>query len=219
MQKGKIIVFEGIDGCGKDTQLDLFEKFLIQEKIISTTLREPGTTDVGLKLRQYLLHNENADLNPIQEAVLFNAARIALIIEEINPVLKKGEDILLNRYFYSTLAYQLKSHQIAKKNNESYVSPLSQKDGKTIEEIVSGTVRDHLPALTYIFDLPTKDALKRVGAKKDKFESRVFDYFDGVREAYLEIANELPNCVVLDATKKIPEIQEEVQQIYLEKFL
>ncbi len=216
MKKGKLYVFEGPEGCGKDTQISLFEYTLKAKRIKYKSLREPGTTELGKKCREYLLHDKRFNLNPIQESVLFNAARTALILEEIEPTLNSGTDIILNRYFHSTLAYQIKAHFIAEKENPSYKSPISQQEGELVKKITMGTVKNHLPDLTFIFDVPVETGLARVGKSKDKFESREEIYHEALRKAYLEIAEEVPNCVVINGKDSIEEIHENVLEKYLE---
>ncbi len=217
-KRGKIIIFEGPEGSGKDTQIPLFENFLKEQGVMYKLVREPGTTEVGKKLREYLLHDKRANLNPIQEAVFFNASRLAMFIEDINPVLERGELAVFNRSFKSTLVYQIRSHEIAKEIDSNYICPITKKEGKIIEDMTLGVVKNYLPDLTYLLDVPVEIGMKRVGKNKDKIESRTSAYHEGVRRGYLELPRRFKDCVIIDATRDIGKIQEEVRDIYLKKF-
>ena len=101
----KFIVFEGIDGSGKSTQIDLIVKKLIKDGIKHTLLREPGTTKTSEKIREILLDSKN-DISNLTETLLFLAARAQLVREILEPNLKSNKFIICDRYCDSTLAYQ-----------------------------------------------------------------------------------------------------------------
>lgn len=215
MKKGKLITFEGPDCSGKDTQLKKFETFLKNQGESFTTLREPGTTEIGKKLRNYLLHDEKFSLNPVQEAIFFNAARIALLFEEVIPALDKGH-VLMNRYFHSTLAYQSRAHLIASQQNPKYKSPVSEETARTIETMTLETVENCTPDITFIFNIPFKTFLERKGKNLDKFESRKKEYIEGVIKSYSQIVRELPNCFLIDGTNSPDKIHEQVVEKYFQ---
>src|SRR5437868_10139932 len=95
------ITFEGIDGAGKTTQVELLREFLEKRGRSVVTAREPGGTSVGDQIREILLHGE--ELSPWTEASLFAAARVELVARVIQPALQCGQDVILDRYFDSSL--------------------------------------------------------------------------------------------------------------------
>jgi len=105
MKKGIIVSFEGIDGCGKSTQSEKFYGYLKKKGLPVIFLREPGGTGAGEKIRKILLEND-AHLCVWSELFLYLASRAQLVSEVIEPSFKKGNIIILDRYFDSTIAYQ-----------------------------------------------------------------------------------------------------------------
>ena len=103
---GKFITFEGIDGSGKTTQINLLEEKLSQQGISTLILREPGGTKLSEKIRDILLDRENINLSPSAESLLFVAARTQLMAEKIKPSLERDQFVICDRYTDSTVAYQ-----------------------------------------------------------------------------------------------------------------
>ena len=103
---GKLITFEGIDGSGKTTQIDLLESELKQQGISTLVLREPGGTKLSEKIREVLLDRDNIALSPLAESLLFVAARAQLMAEKIKPALELDQFVICDRFADSTVAYQ-----------------------------------------------------------------------------------------------------------------
>jgi len=103
--RGSLIAFEGIDGCGKTTQIGLLEASLAPHRRL-LRLREPGGTEVGERIRALLADGRHAEMTARTELLLFMAARAQLVAEKIEPGLRGGFVVLLDRYYYSTAAYQ-----------------------------------------------------------------------------------------------------------------
>lgn len=99
-----LISFEGIDGCGKSTQINLLKNYLKEKGVKFSVFREPGGTEISEKIRSLLLH-ETDDMDSVTELLLFSAARSQLVTEEILPRIERGEIVILDRFFDSTTAY------------------------------------------------------------------------------------------------------------------
>src|SRR5580693_10079269 len=106
LQRGKFITFEGLDGCGKSTQLEKLAAVLRAEGIDVLTTREPGGTEIGERIRAVLLDSQTAGLDPQAEMALMFASRAQLIAEVIEPALKAGKWVVSDRFTDSTEAYQ-----------------------------------------------------------------------------------------------------------------
>src|ERR1041385_7503619 len=106
MKRGRFISFEGIEGCGKTTQINLLSEYLTQRSIPHTVTREPGGTAVGEGIRKILLHSETIHLTAASELLLFYASRSQNITEKIIPALDRGETVICDRFFDASMAYQ-----------------------------------------------------------------------------------------------------------------
>ncbi|MEM4152911.1 MAG: dTMP kinase [Candidatus Pacearchaeota archaeon] len=205
--KGKLITFEGIDGCGKTTILNnIFNFFNKKYPDRFLKARDPGTTELGEEIRRLLLYK---NMNKWAEFNLFLAARAQLIKEFLIPNLKKGKIIFLDRYYDSTIAYQGFRNNIPLKIIFDY--------NKKIEAIE--------PDLTLLFDLPIKLAQKRIleDSKKHRkpttFDKESLERHRKVYEGYKWIAKNFENRVrVIDASKNIDEVTKEVKNI-IDEFL
>ena len=101
---GKLIVFEGVEGCGKTTQSQLLSKYFYDNNIDHLLVREPGGTETGEQIRSILLHSE--ELNALSELFLLSAARQILISQKVIPALESGKIVISDRFYFSSLAYQ-----------------------------------------------------------------------------------------------------------------
>ena len=198
--KGRFITFEGADGCGKTTQLKLLADFLSEKYDVITT-REPGAKGLGTKLREILL-NYDGEVAPQCESFLFLADRAQHIATLIKPAIENGKIVLCDRHTDSTIAYQ------------GYGRGLDLAQIKYLNELAVQGVK---PDLTLIFDVDIETSMKRVGNQKDRMESGGNEFFNKVRNGYLEIAKAEPNRVkVIDASRSIEEVFEDVKKAVLE---
>lgn len=201
--KGLFITFEGGDGCGKTTQLNLVEKYLSEkgQNIIKT--REPGSIGLGQKLREVLLHYDG-DVASTAEAFLFLADRAQHIEKLVLPAIAEGKIVLCDRHTDSTIAYQ------------------GYGRGENIEQIkmLNNLATQGLkPDLTLIFDVSEEIAQTRVGAEKDRMESAGNEFHKRVRNGYLEIAKQEPSRVkVIDANLSIEEVFQQVKK-YIDEII
>ncbi len=191
------ITFEGIDGVGKSTQLDLLETWLKEQgKEVVRTL-EPGGTDLGQEIRHLLLHRKG-DVAPRSEALLYAADRAHHVATKIKPALAQGKVVLSDRYFDSSVAYQGAAREL---------------DVNQVREISLWAVDNLLPDLTILLDLTAEQAMARrnkTGVEPDRLEQEKVDFFERAREQYLELAKE-PRFLVIDANLSVSEIQDQIR--------
>lgn len=198
MDKGLFITFEGADGCGKSTQMDLLAKYLSNKGIKVVMTREPGGKGLGEQLRKILL-NYDGDVSDRCESFLFLADRAQNIDTIVKPSVKLGKIVLCDRHTDSTVAYQ------------GYGRGLNIDEINRLNLLATDGVK---PDLTFVFDIDIETSMKRVGKEKDRMESAGYDFHNRVRNGYLEIAKKEPNRVkVIDATKSIQEIHKQVIEI------
>ena len=195
MNKGLFITFEGADGCGKTTQLNLLREYLINKNFDVLVTREPGAKGLGEKLRDILL-NYNGEVSNRCESFLFLADRAQHIDTIVKPALAKGQIILCDRHTDSTVAYQ------------GYGRGIDIEQINRLNEIATDGLK---PDLTFVFDIDIETSMLRVGTEKDRMESAGNDFFNRVRNGYLEIAKNEPQRVkVIDATRSIDEVFDSV---------
>jgi dTMP kinase len=193
---GLFISFEGIDGVGKSTQADLLEKYLLgQGKTVLRTL-EPGGTEVGVEIRKILLHHRG-ELAPRAEAALFAADRAHHVASKIRPALERGEIVITDRYFDSSVAYQGAGRELSMEE---------------VRNLSLWAVGGLLPDLTVLLDLPADVARSRrnkTGTEPDRLESEKIEFFERARQAYLGLAeNEPERFLVVDAATDVEKMQE-----------
>ena len=199
MSKGLFITFEGADGCGKTTQLMLLAKYLKAQGREVVVTREPGARGLGEKIREILL-NYDGGVSSRAEAFMFLADRAQHIDVIVNPAIKSGKIVLCDRHTDSSVAYQ------------GYGRMLDIDEIKRLNSIATNGKK---PDMTLIFDIDVETSMARVGDTKDRMESAGIEFFNRVRNGYLEIAKQEPNRVkVLDASKSIEEIHKNVIALY-----
>ena len=198
MEKGLFITFEGTDGCGKTTQIEMLKDYFEKQGRTVLLTREPGAKGLGTKLREILL-NYDGEVSPVCESFLFLADRAQHVDTIIKPAVARGEIVLCDRHTDSTVAYQ------------GYGRKLDIEQIKMLNNIATSGLK---PDLTFIFDIDIDTAQKRVGKNKDRMESAGIEFFKRVRNGYLEIAKQEPERVkVLDGSKSIETIHNELLEI------
>lgn len=198
MTQGLFITFEGPDGCGKTTQMNLLAQYFEKKgkKVVLT--REPGGKGLGEKVREILL-NYDGEVSDRCESFLFLADRAQNIDIIVKPAVKQGEIVLCDRHIDSTVAYQ------------GYGRGLDINEINMLNNLATGGKK---PDLTLVFDVDVETSMKRVGKEKDRMESAGTEFHNRVRNGYLELATQEPDRIkVLDATKTIEEIHEKVIEI------
>jgi dTMP kinase len=180
------LVFEGIDGAGKSTLLaSLAERLRARGREVCC-LREPGSTPLGERVRQAVLDPATGDLAPWTEACLFTACRAEMVVRCIRPALADGHDVLLDRYLYSTVAYQ------------GFGDGLGEEVTRRLQEPAVGTL---LPDVVFLVDVSVLAAFQRRGPGGDRMESKGEGFLSRARDGYLAQAREDPlRWEVLDGT-------------------
>ena len=169
----KIITFEGIDGCGKTTQINLLSKYLNSLKKNNIVVREPGGTNVSEKIREILLDDKN-EISGSTETLLFLSSRSQLINEIINNNIKNNIFTICDRYTDSTLAYQ------------GYGRGVEIKMLNMFNDFATCGIK---PDLTFVLDIELSESIKRVGQNKDRMEQSGLDFLNRVRKGYYSILN------------------------------
>lgn len=198
MKKGLFITFEGGDGCGKTTQIKLLDEYLRAKGYTTLLTREPGSKGLGTKLREILL-NYDGDVSPTCESFLFLADRAQHVDCIIKPALDENVVVLCDRHTDSTIAYQ------------GYGRGLDISQIKQLNQIATGGLK---PDLTIVLDVDVETSQKRVGEEKDRMESAGVEFFERVRQGFLEIAKQEPERVkVIDSKQSIEEIHKQIVEL------
>ncbi len=210
IERGKFITFEGLDGCGKSTQLEKLEGVLRENKIEVVTTREPGGTEIGERIRAVLLDSRTAGLNSQAEMALMFASRSQLIAEVIVPALEAGKWVLCDRFTDSTEAYQGGGRQLG-------TEPVLQ-----LHRVLC---RNLWPDLTILMDSDVSSSVRRARRRnkdaehdENRFEQENLAFFTRVREGFLAIADREPQRVVkIDARPPIEAVHEEIVRVVKER--
>ena len=201
MSKGIFITFEGIDGCGKSTQLGLLKEDFLKEGIEFIEVREPGGTPVGEKIRTILLDKKNDSMTRMAELLLFEAARAQITEEVIIPALASGKNVICDRFYDSTSAYQ----GYANKMGRDLTDFLNLKATAGVS-----------PDLTVLLDIDPETAFKRRALRdageEDRIEMQGLSYQQMVREGYLELAKEQDRIKIIDASQPVDAIYQEIRK-------
>jgi len=203
--RGILITFEGPEGGGKSLQIQKLGEYLKNKGFRVLTLREPGQTKIGEKIRQILLDPKNKNLVPQAETLLFEASRAQLVEEIIKPALAQGVIVLIDRFFDSTTAYQ------------GYGRQLPVEKIEMLNEFATDGLK---PDLTILLDLEVEEGLRRreKSGKKDRIDMESLKFHQKVREGYLEMARKNPRrWRIIDASKSPEEVFEEIKKIVEEE--
>ena len=195
MEKGLFITFEGCDGCGKTTQLELLAKYLQDKGYDVIVTREPGAKGLGEKLREILL-NYDGEVSSNCESFLFLADRAQHIDTIVKPAIDAGKIVLCDRHIDSTAAYQ------------GYGRGLDLEQINYLNNIATSGLK---PDLTLLFDVDIETSMARVGNNKDRMENAGIEFQEKVRHGYLELAKKEPKRIkVFDSGKTIEQLHQEV---------
>jgi len=202
--KGLFITFEGTEGSGKSTHIQLLAEKLRTLGRNVRVLREPGGTPIGEEIRHTLKHSQqNHAMTPEAELLLMNASRAQLVREVIRPALAAGEVVLCDRFYDSTTAYQGYGRQL---------------DLKGVQMIIDFAVGDTRPHLTFLLTVPVNVSESRrqtrqaaTASARDRFEEAERNFFERVEEGYRAIAAaEAQRICVIDSTRGVEEVKADV---------
>ncbi len=195
-ERGKFVVFEGVDHCGKTSQIDRAEALLREREIPCLRLREPGGTLVGERIREVLL-DKKLVISPRAELMLFFASRFQLCETVIEPALQDGMTVLLDRYYYSSAAYQ---------------GPFSY-GSQWVLNMAEAWLRLRQPDLVIYLDGRPEVLAARAHGEGDRIEAKGLDYQKLVRQAYQDMAAARSNLfVTIDAEVPIDRVWVEVKK-------
>lgn len=195
MKKGLFITFEGIDGCGKTTQIELLKESLEEKGYTVLLTREPGAKGLGEKLREILL-NYDGEVSSNCESFLFLADRAQHIDTIIKPAIDKGVIVLCDRHTDSTVAYQGYGRQL---------------DLEQIYQLNKIATNGITPDITFILDIDIDTSLQRIGKGRDRMENSGREFFERVRKGYIEISEKEPQRVkLLQGNSPIKDIQNKI---------
>jgi dTMP kinase len=196
MARGKFIVIDGGDGSGKDTQIELLKKHFPGDDFVFT--RDPGGTDLGMKIREITQHGENVSRQT--ELFLLLASRAQLVHEVIEPALAAGKNVVSNRFDISTLAYQIYGRE-------------RHEEAELIEKVSEYARAGLTPDLVILLDMEPKASLDRLPNRNEKvnrFESEALDFHERVRKGYLASVRKYPRAEVIDAKRPVEEVWKDV---------
>ncbi len=198
------ITFEGPEGSGKTTQIELLSEYLEEKCYPVLATREPGGTSIGDRIRAILLDPQNTEMLPASEALLFSSARAQIVNQVIRPHLARGGIVLCDRYADSTLAYQGYGHGL---------------DLETLHTITALATEGLKPDLTIYLDIEVEEGLQRKltahkagQAEWNRLDQQEAAFHRRVREGYLQMATREPDrWLVIDATQPVEAIQASIR--------
>lgn len=205
-RRGIFVSFEGSEGCGKSTQVSLFNQWVCDQGLVTTLTREPGGTRAGDSIRHLLQHApEGHGLCAASELFLFAASRAQLVHEVIQPSLSQGKVVICDRFHDSTAVYQGVARQL---------DPVMV---KAINSYAIGTV---IPDITFLLDMEARAAFHRLeGRSLDRMESEPIAFYESVRKGYLQQAAESDGrIVVVDASQDESDVAGAIRKIFQRRF-
>jgi dTMP kinase len=203
MKHGRFVSFEGIEGCGKTTQIALLSNVLTERGVPHSVTREPGGTAVGEGIRKILLNSETIHLTAAAELLLFYASRSQNILEKIEPSLTRGEVVICDRFYHASMAYQGYGRGI----------PI-----EFIEKLTDLVCGERRPEITILLDIEPEVGLSRARSRNSKrsedegrFEMEDVLFYKRIRDGYLDLASREPHRIrVIPANRSIEEIHRDV---------
>jgi dTMP kinase len=204
------ISLEGIEGCGKTTQIRQLSAYFEERGHPYIVTREPGGTAIGEKIRSILLDPASKDMHPVAELLLYMADRAQHIHKLITPCLSEGKIVLCDRYFDATVVYQ------------GFARGL---DTRFIFDLHRIIFQDLKPDLTLLLDLPPRIGLARAwhaidggsrSGTESRFEKETIHFHDKVRDGYLELARLEPKRFkIIDASRPMDEVQSDIRKVLM----
>ena len=196
-----LITFEGLDFCGKSTQVELLKNHFEKVGKKVNLIREPGGVRISEKIRELLLDTNNSEMYPQTELLLFAASRSQLVRESILPLLNAGQIVLSDRFHDSSIAYQGFGREI---------------DREFVIELQKFAIGDAIPDITFFIDIPVEESLKRKKLKGhdalDRIEVSETSFYERVRNGYIFLSKQEERFITIDGLMKIEEIHNEIKR-------
>lgn len=205
-QSGKFIVIEGLEGAGKSSAVALIKQLIEQHGHSLVTTREPGGTPMAEAIRECVKHPWKDEKVTVEaELLLMYAARAQLLHNIILPALEEGKWVLGDRHDMSSLAYQGGGRQI---------------DSAMLDALRHITLKDFRPDFTVYLDVEPSEGLKRARGRGelDRIELENIAFFERTRERYLQLAQNDPNCVIINTMQPIEGVHQAIQTALMQFF-
>ena len=195
------ITLDGIDGVGKSTQIERLISYLEQEGHETLLVRDPGTTEIGARLRQILLESD-LELHQRTEAMLFMTSRCEMVETMIRPAISEGKTVVSDRFLLANVVYQ------------SVGDKISPEVLWQMGRLANGGLT---PDLTILLDMPAQRSMERIGKETDRMESRGVDYMEAVRLGFLqELTHSSEATAMIDADQSPEDVSREMLAIVAE---
>jgi dTMP kinase len=201
---GLFISFEGTDGAGKTTQINMLKEYFEQQGVDVVTTREPGGTPIGEKIREIIIDNNNSEMTRYTEVLLYAAARAQLVSELIEPSLKHGKVVIADRFLDSSMVYQ------------GFARGLGE---EVITDINKYAVKGLKPDITFFLKLTPEQSIerKREQAELDRMESAGDNFHRRVYDGYMMLSRRNSSRIcVIDATATVEDIHRSITR-HIEK--
>ena len=196
--KGRFIVLDGPDGCGKSTQAGLLAEWIASQGIAVARFRDPGDTVVGEQIRHILLDPDHDRLCTHTEVMLYMAARTQLWSEKLAPALAEGRCVVMDRWVSSTCAYQGYAGRFGIDN---------------VVSVASVSLEKVWPDLTIILDVDQQTASARMDRRLDRMEQKGAEYHSNVRKGFLELVNMYDRVVRIDASVSVEDVHSQIRRV------
>ncbi|SFV81454.1 Thymidylate kinase [hydrothermal vent metagenome] len=201
MERGKFITIDGVEGAGKSTQIDFIRDYLSNKGINVILTREPGGTELGEKIRELLLSPETKFMHSETELLLMFAARNEHIHRKIMPALAQGDWVLSDRFTDASYAYQGGGRGL---------------DINRIAQLEQWVLQDFTPDMTLLLDVPVELGMSRIESrgKKDRIELEAMDFFNRVRESYIDRSKQFPDRIkLIDSSQTVEFTTQQIKAV------
>ena len=201
MERGKFITIDGVEGAGKSTQIDFIRDYLSNKGINVILTREPGGTELGEKIRELLLSPETKSMHSETELLLMFAARNEHVHRKIMPALAQGDWVLSDRFTDASYAYQGGGRGL---------------DINRIAQLEQWVLQDFTPDMTLLLDVPVELGMSRIESrgKKDRIELEAMDFFNRVRESYIDRSKQFPDRIkLIDSSQTVEFTTQQIKAV------
>ncbi|MFO7905141.1 MAG: dTMP kinase [Planctomycetota bacterium] len=189
--------FDGVDGAGKSTQIELFRRWLEQEQRRVELCRDPGSTELGERLRRIVLENSDIPIDRTSEMFLYMASRAQLVKQVIRPALAAGKTVISDRFLLANVVYQ------------GYAGGLDVGQLWRVGEVAVGGLH---PDVTIVLDLDVTAAQQRIERSLDRMEAQGAEFLERVRHGFLREAQlDHERIIVIDANRPVDAVQHEIR--------